>query len=386
MISTRCIPTWARNTLALLLLTGASSVAAAQTLNCRYDYSAARKESLEKNQPLLLEFSTENCLWCKKLDNTTFRDPALIAWLNERIVILRLDAEREPRIAQALKITNYPTLILAAPNGNILTIIEGYMEAPKLQEHLQKILAPPPAADEALARSFQDATTALAQGDNPRALALLKSILDNGANPPIQVKAKDKLRELEQQAQGQMSRARGLVDKGQPLEALETLTTLTRNYPGTPAELEAKNLNISLSAKPEIRERQRARRAAELLGQAKEEFRLQQYGGCLDKCELIAGNYADLPEGVEATQLVAEIKRNPEYLGKACQNLHDRLSNMYLALADAWLAKGNMEQAIACLEKVQRDFAGTQCARAAQVKLTQIRAQNDQRTDFKKQP
>src|SRR5262249_31624448 len=105
-----------------------------------------------------------------------------------------------------------------------------------------------------------------------------------------------------------------------------------------------------------------------------------------EKCELIAANYADLPEGAEASRLVAEIKRDPEYLSKACQNLNDRLSSMYLTLAEAWFNKGNMEQATVCLEKIQRDFPGTQHAQAAQVKLAEIQGRISQQTDFKKQP
>jgi thioredoxin-like negative regulator of GroEL len=373
--------------LALALVVCMYSSASAQTLNCRYDYTAARKEAAEKNRPLLLEFTTENCLWCKKLENTTFRDPRLVNWLNERTVVLRLDAEQEPKIAQALKVSNYPTMIFAAPNGTILSIIEGYIEAQKLQDHLEKLViaTPGPNAD-ALARDYQSANQALALGDIPRGIALLKTVIREGAGLPIQAKAADKLREVERQAETQFAKARELESKGYTLQAIEVLNSLARNYPDTPAEREAKTLVTSLAAKSDSKIQQRSRRAGELLAQAKEEFHTQQFCGCLEKCELIAANYADLPEGAEASRLVAEIKRDPEYLSKACQNLNDRLSSMYLTLAEAWLNKGNMEQATVCLEKIQRDFPGTQHAQAAQVKLAEIQGRISQQTDFKKQP
>jgi thioredoxin-like negative regulator of GroEL len=385
MISTRrhCLAL----ALGLALVVGLSSTAPAQTLSCRYDYTAARKEAAEKNRPLLLEFTTENCLWCKKLESTTFRDPKLVAWLNERTIVLKLDAEQEPKIAQALRISNYPTMILAAPNGNILSVIEGYMEASKLLDHLEKFVIAGPAVNaDALAREYQSAGKALALGDIPRGIALLRAVIRDGAGLPIQATASEKLREVERQAEGQLAQARELDRRGESLQAMEVLNNLIRNYPDTAAEREGKSLAASLSIKPDSKNQQRSRRAGELLAQAKEEYRTQQFCGCLEKCELIAANYSDLPEGTEASRLVAEIKRDPEYLSKACQNLNDRLSSMYLTLAEAWLIKGNMEQATVCLEKIQRDFPGTQHAQTAQAKLAELMGRPGERTDFKKQP
>src|SRR5260370_163741 len=159
-----------------------------------------------------------------------------------------------------------------------------------------------------------------------------------------------------------------MEDQGQLLEAIDTLGDLMRVYAGTPAANEAKGLLTSLAAKPEIRERQRTGRARELLALAREEFRTQQFCGCLEKCELIAANYSDLPEGVEALQLAGDIKANPEWLAKACKNLDERLSNMYLTLADSWLKKGNTFEAIMCLSKVQQLVPNTPNAQLAQVK------------------
>src|SRR5688572_29135614 len=69
--------------------------APAQQVQWRQDYNVARKEAAEKGRPLLIDFGTESCFWCKKLDLTTLRDPAVVAVLNESFVTLKVDAERE---------------------------------------------------------------------------------------------------------------------------------------------------------------------------------------------------------------------------------------------------------------------------------------------------
>ncbi len=70
---------WSRR--CLLLLAGwfcLSAAASAQEIDWRTDYRKARLEAAEKNRPLVLDVGTEQCYWCKQLDQRTFRDPAVI--------------------------------------------------------------------------------------------------------------------------------------------------------------------------------------------------------------------------------------------------------------------------------------------------------------------
>jgi len=87
---------------------------------------------------------------------------------------------------------------------------------------------------------------------------------------------------------------------------------------------------------------------------------------------------------LEASQLAGDIKSNPEWLAKACKNLDERLSNMYLTLADSWLKKGKYGEAAAYLKKVQQLYPNTPNAQIAQLKLAQLQGKPNQRTDFKK--
>ena len=55
-----------------------SSRSLSQEVNWRHDYTTARKEASETGKPLLMDFGTEACVWCRKLDATTFRDPRVV--------------------------------------------------------------------------------------------------------------------------------------------------------------------------------------------------------------------------------------------------------------------------------------------------------------------
>lgn len=357
--------------------------AAAQEINWRDDYNTALKEAGQKKRPLILDVRTQHCVWCDRLDATTFHDPGVVSTLNEQFIPLKVDAEKNPLLAEELRIQSFPTLILAAPDGKILGTLEGYMPAERLQPHLQQALAVL-AAPEWMTRDYEEAARAASSSEYARAIALLKSVTEDGKDRLVQQKARLLLKDLEQQAANRLAHARQLGDKGQNSEALDVLTQLIKAFPGTQAAAEGGQMLTSLALKPEIKTQQRTQRARELLAQAREDYRTQQYLCCMDRCELLSSTYADLPEGAEASQLVAEIRNNPEWMQQACETLSDRLGVLYLSLAESWLKKGQPNQSILCLEKVIHSLPGTRQAEAAQVRLAQILGQPTRQADFKK--
>jgi thioredoxin-like negative regulator of GroEL len=372
-----------RTAAVLLAMALATDAARAQSIRWRTDYNAARREAIESDRPILIDFGTENCFYCKKLDASTFRDPGVVSTLNERFIPLKIDAEREPALAQALRVQVYPTLLLAAPDGKILGVIEGYLEAGRLNDHLVRAVQTA-ATPDWMARDMQEATKSMAGGEYARAVTLLKGIGQDGKTRPVQVKARQMLGELEQQAAGRLARARQMQDNGQSLEAIDTLTSLMKSYAGTQAADDASLALAKLSEKPEARDQQKVRRARDLLAQAREDFRGKQYLNCLDRCEVIAASYGGTPEAAEAGQLASEIKANPEWLARACDDLHERLGSMYLALADSHAKKGDTAQAKACLEKVVKTCPNSSRAETAQVRLAKLNGRDTQQAEFSK--
>lgn len=126
---------------ALMVAAFAIAASFSQSPAWRTDYAQARREATNKNKPILLEFVSENCVWCRKLESTTLSDPAVTSLLNEQYIPIKVDPHRDAEIIQRLQISSYPTLLLAAPDGRILTIVEGYVETNKLLTQLQVAVA-----------------------------------------------------------------------------------------------------------------------------------------------------------------------------------------------------------------------------------------------------
>ena len=144
-------------------------------LKWRSDYNASRKEAHEKNLPLIIDFGTANCFWCRKLDESTFKDPRVVALMNERFVPLKIDAEREVHLANHLRIESYPTIVLATSDGKILAYLKGYQDADSFHEVLQRmsanLLAP-----EWMQRDLQLAGQKMLKGEYTAAIPMLRAI------------------------------------------------------------------------------------------------------------------------------------------------------------------------------------------------------------------
>jgi tetratricopeptide (TPR) repeat protein len=374
-MTSRFLPLMSICSACCVLQTALVAPAPAQEVEWRYDYPRARQEALEKSRPLVIDVGTVDCYWCKQLDVRTFRDPAIVSILNDRCIPLKIDAQQHPRLVEALKVQNYPTMVFASAEGRILDYQVGFIESAALQERLARIVGPATPPSEPNNRDLVEARRAVGTGDYARAILLLKSVLDENKDKAIQAQAKQMLQDLEQQAAGRCAEAKQLVENGKVSQAMETATQLVQTYPGTKAATEGGQLLVTLASRAAPAEQSRSRLARELLNQAKEDQRQQHFLSCLDRCETLIAQYADLPEGSEATKLTAEIKANPEWTKQACDQLGDRLSLLYLSLADTLLKKGQPQQAVFYLERVIQTFPNSPSAGAAQVRLIQIQGQ-----------
>ncbi len=304
----------------------------------RTDYGKARKEALEKGRPLVIDFATENCYWCKQLEQRTFVDPTVITLLNERCIPLHIDAARSPDLIEKMNIQNYPTLVYASPEGRILGFQEGFVEAPVFREQVQRSINTV-STPEWMTRDFEEATKAAAQKEYPRAITLLKSVVEDGKERQVQSKARQLMQEVERQAAEQLIAAKQKAGKGATAEALKSADEVTKQFAGADAAREAKEWVATLASRTQVGDQQRKDRAHDLLAQAREDYRTQQFLCCLDRCEVLIAQYTDLPEGAEAAQLTSDIKSNAEWAKMACDQMSDRLGVLHLALADTCLEK-----------------------------------------------
>jgi thiol-disulfide isomerase/thioredoxin len=124
--------------LAVLALTlGPSAEGPFQNLTFEQARAAAERDG----KILLVDFFTTWCPPCKRLDAVTWKDPAVLAWLAEKTVALKIDAEKERELARGFGIESYPTLLFVKPDGKEFDRIVGYRDPEDFLQEANEALA-----------------------------------------------------------------------------------------------------------------------------------------------------------------------------------------------------------------------------------------------------
>ena len=101
-------------------------------------YEAGFRLAQHTHRPLLLSFRSPGCSWCAKMDAETFTDPAVVE-LSRSFVCVLVDSETEPGALRRYDVTDFPTVLLADPQGHLLCAPMGYLTASELLPALRRI-------------------------------------------------------------------------------------------------------------------------------------------------------------------------------------------------------------------------------------------------------
>ena len=104
--------------------------------------SITEAEKLNKEHPkkILIDIYTDWCGWCKRLDATTYKDAAIIKYVNENYYAVKLNAESKDKIVYQNQEYNYdPARRINGIAVNFLNAQGGYPTTTFLNEKLEVI-------------------------------------------------------------------------------------------------------------------------------------------------------------------------------------------------------------------------------------------------------
>jgi thioredoxin-related protein len=108
----------------------------------------AEEACAKKPRKIFVDVYTGWCGWCKKMDASTFKNPAVVKYVNEKFYAVKLDAEYKNNIIFRGKLfkynasretndlastllngqMNYPTLVYLDEKLNVIQTMEGYVD------------------------------------------------------------------------------------------------------------------------------------------------------------------------------------------------------------------------------------------------------------------
>lgn len=119
------------------------------------DFNQAKAMALKSNKPMIIDFYTDWCKWCRVLDTTTYSDSQVIA-LSEDYIFVKINAETDSELAQSYGVEGYPTIVIAKPNGEEIEQIRGYTAPTDFRSQVQAYLQGKRTLEDYLARSQAD--------------------------------------------------------------------------------------------------------------------------------------------------------------------------------------------------------------------------------------
>jgi len=99
----------------------------------------AQAEAAARDTLIMVEFYTDWCNWCRRLESDTFSASEVRREL-ARFVSLRRNAEKEGAgLADRFEVDSYPTVVFLDPEGNEMDRILGYLPPDKFLGRVQRI-------------------------------------------------------------------------------------------------------------------------------------------------------------------------------------------------------------------------------------------------------
>ena len=104
---------------------------------------AAFDRARREKKPILLMGAASWCHWCHVMDETTYLDPRIGRLLAEHFIVIRVDIDERPDIAERYGDWGWPATILLSPEAEEIGKYRGYINAQEFAPILESVVAQP---------------------------------------------------------------------------------------------------------------------------------------------------------------------------------------------------------------------------------------------------
>ncbi len=115
----------------VLAAVSTSAFGAGSSISWKKGYGSAVTAAKASNKLIMIDFYTDWCGWCKKLDSDTYPAPAVVQQ-SEKFIPIKLNAEKDPdgvRLAKKFGVNGYPTIVFIDSQEKLAFKVVGYEPA-----------------------------------------------------------------------------------------------------------------------------------------------------------------------------------------------------------------------------------------------------------------
>ena len=90
------------------------------------DYEEGIQFAKQVNRPIMINFFSERCRYCRLMDKNTYTDLKVIKALNEKFVPIKVDVKKHGDLARMYRATYLPTIWFITPQEEGIAGLIGY--------------------------------------------------------------------------------------------------------------------------------------------------------------------------------------------------------------------------------------------------------------------
>ncbi len=136
----RCVCVPIKSVFLVLTISLVSTVVAGGAVPWQSWSDAAFAQAKEGDKLVLLDLSAEWCAYCRKMDETTWRNPAVLAAIEQDYVPIQIVDEKDPELAERYRQHGRPAVIIMDADGKELMRKRGYMKPQWMEWMLQAVV------------------------------------------------------------------------------------------------------------------------------------------------------------------------------------------------------------------------------------------------------
>ncbi len=94
----------------------------------------------QQQQPMLVMFTSDHCMYCKKMLAETYGHPAIQRMLAANTQTVLAHADDYQGLVKKLGIRGYPSSVLVSPKGDVLDFMEGFVPPKEFAQRISPLL------------------------------------------------------------------------------------------------------------------------------------------------------------------------------------------------------------------------------------------------------
>jgi len=191
--------TWGARLVAVVVIAMSAAASMAAEIKWAKDWADAQRQATASNKLVMIDFYTDWCGWCKKLDKDTYSADSVVK-ASASVVSVKINAEKEGvALAKKYGVSGFPTILFVDAKGVVAGRIVGYLPAEPFKVELEGIVGSSkryPALVKEIAGKPNDgklnaelASVLAKRGDLPGARAALAKVKASGLKDAVAVEA-----------------------------------------------------------------------------------------------------------------------------------------------------------------------------------------------------